>query len=716
MPATREEAVAYLDIWADGTGDPIRTDPGFNLYHSYDKDTVENNMLVSYAASGISLGQYLDDVGISGRPFLVPKDTVIADFLLTPLAKWENRKPVGGTYDTSRIWMSDGSTGTTAWSALSNYVMPANSSFAISVIMEDTAADWWDIVGQQPYFRFEFAGGAYAIYWEKHRGTHLLRRNLAGGWDYAKKLSNFQRMGDLDELFLWIRWQRGRIGISMDFGDDYTWYGDDENPVTLYAGKIGFYGAGYSVGLGVHQLDYSPFIVRPLEGWRTYWPRVSSPVIDGHYDAIPGAGVAFYDRGNTGSQLANYEVLVTPGTLGNYPFAVKACPALYATQLEYPTARNITANATTNELDPYIEAADIDKPRSLSGARATVQFNMAVADVLSGNWKYRKVRIRLGYRMSDGTHEIVDSFTGYVANITEDWAEGSESGYRRKVVVMEIANATEWLRRSRWEEFDSIPLGGLLPNEACDRILKSLGLMDWAGLDTSYRSWDLSGWLEAYRLPIGKFEDRHEMIKPEEERWTTLSRIQGTVGCEAGADDAGVYFSVPINHVDPTPSWTFRATSQGATDLREKVKRITSVRDFTENCTAVMVLGKLRNGYRAMAYSIDTAAETIVASGRFSRWRETLRVELDGTVSPDILANTNVMLSQYNFGTHKTADLSVPIHPGLYRHQRIQFAGFSGIDIPDAVDHGIRTIRHSYRKDHMRGWSTLDTAIGVWRI
>lgn len=713
MLVTREYAHASMDIWADGTGDPLRQDPGFGVYHSFDKKSIEG-MLVSVNAAGQPLGEFIDEVGITPRPILVPKDTRLFDFDVTPADKWDERQPTGGIYRTYRLWMYDGSTGTTAWSAVSKYVLSGIASYAISLMFEETVADWWDVVGQQPYLRIEIAGGAYAIYWEKHRGTFFLRRNGAGGWDPVKKLSGLQKIEDTDERLIYIRANRGRVLISMDGGEDWTEIGDDENPIYLPTGKIGFFGAGFSCGIGVHQLDYSTIRLRPMVGWSTFWPRAGvSAVLQGWYDVFPGAGVAFSDVGNLLARVANYEAVVTPTTVGNYPFAVKAAPALHGVQLNYPFTRVVTSDATTNELDEYIEAVTIDKPASLSGARATVRLDMRVADALTGNWKLRKVRLKLGYVMSDQSLSMVTSFTGYVTNISEDWHKDA-TGYRRKVVMMEISNASEALRRSRWTDLDCIPFGGWLPNEVADYILKSVGWMDWAGLDTSYRSWDLTGWLEAFRLPLGKYEDRHEMIKPDEEKWNTLTRVQGTCGCEAGVFDDGTLFTVPINHVESTPTWTFRATSQNSTDIREQMTRLNVTKDFSEGCTAVMVVGKLRNGMRAMAFSVDDAAELLVASGRFSRWRETLRQEIDGTTSPDVLVNTNVMLSQYNFGIWQTAELGVPWHPNVYRHQRVNFLGCSGVGVPDAVDHGVRTIRHHFERN--RPMSTLETAIGVWRI
>jgi hypothetical protein len=717
MPPFRKRPDASVIVFDDGQGEPIVIDHGFGAYLDTSID-LPGGTVVSADANGKPLlawsGSEHGEAATLCRPYVVPQDTRLTDWTVTPAASWDERRPTDGYYRVYRLAMFDSTPGL-AWTATSNYSLPADANFAISVIQKESPSDW-DFTGMVPFFRIEVGDGSWGLYFEKSGGNFFLRRNTKTGQFEAivHTLKGLQKFLNSDEAFIFIECQENRIRISTNFGEGYDEFGDDDNPFHIPSGKVRIVGRGGKFHFGIHQIKYFQGDIL-FPSWNTFFGRVgASLIITGRYNNPNGTGVTFTDQSNLANNLATVKATLTPSFVPGYPWGIYYSPSLRSITLRYPIVRQVVGNASSTPLDPYLIGVDITLPRKRDTASCTLRLNTDInnTSILSQNWRWRKVQVKLGYLMSDGTHEWYTTFTGYVQSINPSW---DDSEFGRKTVVIEVANATVHFARPEWTRLDTIPLGGVVPNFASDFILTTEGLMDEARTDFSRSNWWFTGSLSGNILPVGSAKKPFELIRPGEKKWETIKRLQSHHGCEAYADSLGVYSSQPFNYVEPTVTWHYYPDSQVSTDVREQILKISNLLDFTETCTAVMSIGHLPWGQEIMAWNIDSAAELNVASGRFCRWREVLQDEVKDTITPALLWNRATFLAQNNFGLKYQPDVVAPVHPGLRQKQRVAIHGCAGINIPNAAEHCIEALKHSYRS-YGESLTSLTTSAGLRRL
>jgi hypothetical protein len=715
-----KRARASVDVYGTLTGDPICIDHGYGQYDIVEKSY--KRAVFDFGATGKPFLDVKEGIGLSMRPVLVPKDTRKNDYTLTPASSWDEWRPQSGGYRVYRIRHFSAALGE-QFSAPSKHQLPENPDFAFELLPSDTPAGWDPAIHGEPFYRLVFGGGTWGIYLGKN-GGNFLQQNTGSGWESVAELPSVPKgsgLADQDATWVFIRVVRGQLQISMDFGKSYDPYPESPNvntaAVFIPAGYIGLEGAGGIVSLGVHQLDYTGgnFYSAPRDALEQR--ALAIPTITGRYQAPYGSSVIFANASTNGGRNVQYRVTMAPGSRGGYPWPIKSSPSLQATTFRYPVVRNVTVPAITNPWNQWLKGIDIDKPPNLDGGTATIYLEKDAWSALPGIGIWTKIRINLGYYMDDGTTEWYVAFTGYCRDPVLAWSQK----FSRQMVTITADNATVRFKRTRWTPHDVVPLGGLVPNAAADYILKTEGLMDEAGIDTSYRNWTTFNNTAIRPLEEGLGESPGHLIRVDATKWSTFMSIFEPYGVEMGADDYGVYITLPEGYIDPTVTKVLRADIASgspayAGDLRELIDSqggITSRLDSSDRCTAVMVIGELPDGSQGIAWSRDSAAETNAAAVNACPWREVVQEIRDGVHSQWELMGRNSALSFQNYRLKWFADAESPIDPRAGRKQRVAVYGCEGIEIPDGKQYSIAAIHHSYRAD--MPWNELHTTYGLER-
>ena len=165
---------------------------------------------------------------------------------------------------------------------------------------------------------------------------------------------------------------------------------------------------------------------------------------------------------------------------------------------------------------------------------------------------------------------------------------------------------------------------------------------------------------------------------------------------ELGADHAGVLYTRPRDSFDPTSSWDFRATSENSTDTREQINDPEYGLDYSESATEVIVSGTSIYGEEITRWLQDATAEGSILYDNFCPWRETEDIELPGTVGAGWVNYVTINKARELFPLKPTADLNVPVYPGLRRRNRVTVYGMEGQGVPDGTEFGILTLSHNW--------------------
>jgi hypothetical protein len=702
---TRDYAYASVRVSDPGHGDPICLDPGLGWYSLPAQDWQSGS--ASFNASGRRYLQADKTVGLICRAFLVPQNTRSSQFNFSG-GLWEERQVSTGR-NVYRLNQLDTANTVTSWAATSTWLRPKNAPVAVSLILPDTPADWdWDTY--PPFIRIEISA-EWGVEFTKE-GTFLMRR-VAGNWVAVHDLPSPPRSAgwaDDQETWMYVRVERGQLGVSFDFGRSYEWYAPANETVTLAAGKLTVRGRGGAVTFGIHQLrfyagsfdSYRKELERPRLAW-------SASFAKSIYDAPlgTGGGVAFTDLGNPVARQAQWRVTLTPGSTAGLPFTWYFSPAVYGVHYRVPPEVQVTGTDSTTPWDDTLSAVKITKPARLDGSTAEITFTASVFDVLSlVALRWRRCEVELGYVLSDDTTEPFTCFVGYVEEVEASWGEDLSE----IEVTVHLANASAIFRRDPWTPFTCLLLSGQTPNDAGDEILAS------RGRGTSYRSWHAAG--ASGLIALGNPDEPNELTRTGELPWETLSRIFQERSLELGVADDGVLYTAPQDYVAPTVSWEYRAApEEGETDppeVRQEFRRIRYRIDFKESATAALVYGTGPDGQLVFRYAYDPEAETNVASERFSPFRETRLKELPGSPDAGLVTGHCQALAGDAFLLKREIDLTVPLDVVRSRRERVAVYDCAGLGIPDGTECVLLTLSHSWRAGD--GWTRMDTTAGLRRL
>lgn len=701
MP-TRDFPFASVRVYDVAHGDPVVTDRGLGWYDVLADSFSSGTSAVN--ASGVPLLEVIDGVGLCCKAFLVAKDTRLTHGA-TSGGSWEEERLSTGGARGYRVSQYDTAATVTSWSWTNNsQAHPADPQLAFSLKLPDTPSDW-DFTTYPPFVRVEL-GASYAVQFGKD-GTFLMRY-VSGAWQAVKSLPTPPKATgytDAEEVWCYVRVLRGLICVSFDFGQSYTTYAPTGEAATIPAGKVVLRGRGGSATFGLHQLIcYSAAYdsqLRQLERPRS----VATVTFTGSRYDLNGGTVTFADLGAPLSSVAQYRATLAPVAVTGTNWNWYQTPVLYATQ--YRVARIIQNLGTTytTPWDDALVSIRISKPRALDGSTCTIVFEVDAftANTLDG-YKFRRVDVRTGYRLSDATTEEYASGTFYVVEVSAEWGGGED--FSKVRVTWQCVNLSGLFKQDGWTVLRQYALGGQTPNAAGEEIFYH------HGLNSSYYSWHAYG--AAGLIPYGAAEDPVELTNPDEHPWETLVRIFEERYLEVGIDDANVAFTLPLNYVSATVDEELRATPVGATDERNQAQRLAYRIDYRETADAAIVYATGENGQLVLSATYDASAQSDPASARFSPWRRTVQRRLDGTPDAGYVLGHLQSLAQQNFQLPREADFSIPIDPRRSRRERLALYGFQGLGIPDATEFVLLTLEHVWTRQE--GLTSLTTNGGLARL
>jgi len=684
MPTpTRDYPYALVEVYKPAHGDPVLIDPGLAWY-----DVLASSFgsgLPSVNSSGIAYLEQVEGIGVCCRPFLVTQDTRLSHFTRTG-GSWEEERFSAGGARGYRVTQYDSSSTVTSWSATSTYSAPTDAQYAFSLVLPDTPSDW-DFTTYPPFIRIEL-GASYGVQFTKD-GSYLMRF-VSGAWRVVADIPSPPKgegWTDAAEVWVYVRVLRSQVCVSTDLGRTYTRYTPSDGAATIPGGKIVLRGRGGSCTFGIHQLKAFAGTwdsqAKPLER-----SRVAATVTftGSRYDENGGT-VAFTDLGTPTARLAQYRATLTPPTATpGAAFSWYFTPVLYA--VNYRIAPTVQAGGTDppEALPGDLLSVRIVKPLALDGTSATISF---AANAYDNNtkkyYRWRKVRIYVGYHLSDGTDETYGPYYFYVADQTTSWSEELS----QVIVTWNLLNISARFKRDPWSPFRQVALCGQTPNAAAVEILT------WQGLNSSY----FSGHSAAATglIPLGMAEEPCELTTAQEMPWETLRRIQKERFLELAITDAGVITPVPLNYVSATVDHVLRSTAPSTgEDERNTSKSLSTRTDYKESCTSVLVYCKDESGNMVFSGAVDSTAETDATNERFSGWRETRLLELNGTASAGYLLGHAQALAQEGFALKDEADFSIPVDPRHSRRERWALYGFQGQGIVDGTEFVLLTQEINY--------------------
>lgn len=716
MPPFRKHAIASLDLFDIGSKDPLLIDRGYGFYDIVNQDLVAGGAF-SYNSDGVSLLEFIPKIGLVNRAFVVIQDTILSThFAVSPSNSWDNVRPIGGNQADRkyRLRMYNTDVANTVYTATQAVQFGNNPGVAISLIMKDCPPDW-NTATYPPYLRISLGGevaGAYSLLISGGRDVYLQYAASGAAWTHVEQLGNLRGIGGSDEGWIFVRPIYGKLCISLDFGSNYKVIEslDPDTAITIPSGPLTLRGRGQAIAFGVHQIRaYAGAFDNPPK--RTFFSRIiASPSIIGREHKPAGTVIAYSDLSDSFNEKAQARVTLTPYARPQYPWHLYDCPSLQALQFRYPFIRTTTDEEYTNPWDAWILSASVSKPKELAGNTASVTFHQNAHIAFTGDYLWRGVRLKLGYKWDDGTLEWFTSFVGYIGNIQGTW--GEEFG--KVPITLQLENNAIRLRTAEWSPLDvvALPIVGITANGIGDYVLKSEGLMDEAGVDTTYRNWHSDGALPNF--PLGSPFKPFELIKPKEKKWETLTRVFGYRGLEVGIQDDGVFFTLPVDYISGTVDWNFRSTPVGSTDLRDQLRSIEYSMDSRETASCIVVWGESETGETIMMVSPDQQAEGVTTSGRFFPWRVAIQEEVSGSCEAGMIVERSIALARKHFGLKERAGASIPVKPDLPRKARVAIWGCQGVKIPDGQQHVVDSLSHHYKAQS--GLGTLETRANLRRV
>jgi hypothetical protein len=656
-------------FYNSGQGDPIVTDRGIRWYdllqQTWQYGTFNRN------ANGYANLEFLEGIGLVCRPFLTLRDAGTLLSWTVSGGTWETRWPQSGFNPVRRVCQLDLTSGTT-WAISENAQMPENPHFAFSLIIPPVASGW---SAASPFVRTEW--GNFGVEYRSGQGWALMKK-FNGGWVAVRQLPDpISSAGTVkDEALFIVRYIRGGLGISVDFGKTYTWW-FEPNGAPVYTPPSNFTcrGQGSQVFVGRHTITYNTGTFTSFaRNTLTSRAPLSALFTGSRYDMPYGTGVSISDVSNTLANTAQWGGTLTASQRSGAT-TFWDTPVLYAVLFRYPVVATTPTLATTEPFHNKVTYLEVDKPFRLAESTCSMHVMQPHGTGITNLYQYRerKVLIQVGLTALDNSITWSTLFTGYVTRVDADITDK----YGRTVIRFTLDNFSCIFKKARWDMFDTMPLGGFgNVSDISDFVLAT------EGFGTAYRNWSPNSLL--YPIPAGIPEQPVEMIKTNEDKWTTLLRVNSYGNLEVGVGDDGTLLSLPFNYIDTPVTQTYTATS--ATDIRQIVQSISTSIDFSEVATAVLCWGTSNSGEMLLMYAVDTDAEVVPGSLNFCGKRRIIQEEVQGAVTPGLLQMKTQTLAIQNFGTHVDTRVCGFWIDGLQRRNRVVLNGCDAVGIPTGTN------------------------------
>lgn len=703
MPTTDERIKPLAQAWFyyPGQGDPVMTDPGECWYDYLGKSWRYGTSSVQ--ADGITLLTYYEGIGLVCRPFCLDQDTRSSQFT-TSGGSWEERLPTTGSnkYRLHQV----ATTVDVTWSAASTYLLPANPDFTLEVIGFDYRTD----TTITPLLRFEWGtqgSQGWGLLFRPDVGNYLLQRQTGGSYRVIAELPSLNPRGISGgrEGTFALNIQHLDDALVIDTGElePLIYRPPDGSPFESSVGPVTFRGQAVAAGFGLHQIKYftgtytSPekSAARP----RRAAAALTFPV--SWYSAPIGTSVAFADQSDPVGGVLQYQATLTPvATVSVTPFQCYRSPVLKAVQAEYPVVTDLFTGWGTYE-EPFadtIQTAEIDKPLKLDEATASFTCRQDAGEQFEGNFRRRKVALRLGHTNADGSEELAGLLVGYVGKVNVRTPR-----YGEKTVSFSLENASIRFKESEWTDATRKPLGGQSINAAAAEIFTS------EGLGTSYYSFHPLG--DSVILPTGTPAEPFEYPRRGEKKWETLQRIFGYAGLELVPLDDGSFASGPRDYVSPVVTHEYVLTD--ADELAQFPLDLNLSVDYSEQATSVVVYGQSSLGEALEAGASDLDAETNQWSPRFCPWRVIVQDEITGPTTLGLCVLRAQKLAADLFGFKVEPDITTIVNLSLARRDRVRIIG-SNAGAADYDEWVVLSLKHSYSADP--SFSGCKTTAGLRRL
>ncbi len=671
--------LASLRIYDAGHGDPAVSDWGHRRYDVIEQ--CDRWGVYGLDAGGRPLLRVIPGIGLVCRERLVQKNTLLADWD-TGEGTWEQRKPLtGGTGRTFRLCQIE-TTADLQWSATSKYHFAADPSFALSLLQRETPADHDDST-YPPYVQWEW-GAEWALRWDRDVGLSLLRQ-VDGEWQYAATFTDAG--GDpLSERWYFVRQQRGRILLSTDLGRTWTAYALPGGAISVASAKVTIRGQGRSIAFGMHQLQFS------AGSWaapkKPTWVARAAPLlptITTYGAEAHGSSVATADGSApaVNPNLSGYTLTLTPGQALSWPWTMQYSPEVRAVRWRLATILGATGTDYETPFDGDLMTVQIEHPWELDEASARITIEHDAAASFTGQYRRRKCVLLTGRLTSSGA-TTTSAFVGYTGE-----AGCQQDAYNEAIVNILVENASVRFKRMLFNDVQGVaPLGGQTLNALLDEWL------DYAGLDTSYRSWHADG--DLIVIPWGTDEDPFCFPKVGERLWDWAEELCRRCGFELGITDAGLVSTVPIDYADASVIATWYQEPSG--ELDSALQRVSLRYRAGESYTGVMVRGYDANGALILSGIIDVEALTNTASSRFCPWPEWYIETVHGACTTGMLTRMAIGLALEKIPPKFDASVRVRLNEEARVRQRHQING-AIVGTSDTDEYAVRTVTQHIEGD-----------------
>ncbi len=684
---------------------------------------------------------------VQARPFLdLSQEIGLGHF--TPMSgTWMGLKGLGLPNEI-KLYQSDGSPNQYT-GIKSNFALPTNPVFCVSLYRAEPSPEH-DWVECPPYTEIHFGIGEQET-WAlvlPYAGTLYLMYHDEDGWRRVTESEGSVEIPTLEgfaagqRLLLWVAVVRGRIVVSTDGFRENVWvYEVPGYTLRVPKGKISL----------LHNAGQWMFSFFPIRMPTAY---VDSAPIEANYDTQDSQGrlllnlrhLAVIDDDEnelkkvvaedttaertdlTPTQRAwrvtiepyvyeEEEVGKDPETGESVDFRTCVSPELYAVQIgQYGEVMN-NGEMTSNEIASDVIAIRGDHAEKLQAVAYELELDNQLGQYTNCE-EYRRVRVELGWKMSDDTTELWPTFTGHIVEPPPAVLPGGKG--RLEVAALDpTVRLRDEKADGRCPVFDGWKVKDVFH-----------WVLDRCGLDRSEQDIEDTGtrlslgqperplwypepgrsWLE-FLLEVAKFDYDAGIFFDEEGRLVKACRF---CRIKRTADDVTQHDGGAEGACPTTVDWELYTRGSEATDPAQpgeilrlsRPKRTLSARDFA-NYVAVCGVGP--DGRPVEAVTYDPASLYDPTSDRYVGWRKMHVEALESYISQDLVNR----LCQDRFAELSQRPehirIMTPLLPAVRIGQVVLVRGGETVGA-DGQKYRVTSLAHSVRKGRRSTATTEITA------
>jgi len=514
----------------------------------------------------------------------------------------------------------------------SNFDLPEDPMFWVEFVLYPQ--DKW--LDEEPYLALIWGGGTWAI---ARYGSNRPRLYYNSGSEW-RAVAEFRfedyplddgwgNYGNGRLYSVLVLHLRGMVAISTDNGESWTAVEAPTTPACPQGG-LTFYIRQGECHFALHEVAFDTGVA--YSAMHTLFDRQetaggiplppSAHHVEGiHYGTPGGTSVEFIASPQADpdgfvecSHQFRYKMTLTPARVDmpGAPVAFYRTPWVVATDWRWATTIATSGGVTELADLGTITSISTSQDQDMSANRATVQLKLDPNTPLSGEYRWRYMRISVG---DDAV--LVPKLAGYITRVSAAAQPQWESGYR---LTFDVVDESIIAKRVQFDE--SFPaLDGATVNDALDYLAMRLGV------PTTRRAWHSAG--DDVVLDYGPPEEPFWWVTGELRAgmslWDCMQRIASIAGMELFVDAEGVWRTMSIG-AELGDLFVLDAT--GALGIAFAIESAEYELANVELVTATGAFGEDRNGNKTGAWAIDYEREsepgtaTPFAGRRFWKRRE----------------------------------------------------------------------------------------------